>query len=355
MTLYEQLKMDEKLTSTLERVRSMDDANAPSLTVECIGLLQAFLHSDQRTSFVEQGESALVEKAEHTVQLWAKRHHSKAIPKEEAQAQRKQMVLRTAMSRLRGERYEDLTRSDLSLLRGTLESLAGKQNKYNSDLRLEKLITEGLSNYDKHIQKVGPKQPKQPRQPRQPEQPWNPRQALASNWYLILAAVALCVFASYMMARPQEPVDKSVEAKAQWDEHVANHPGGALAGVTKRQPGPSRQTAQVKAQAIIAEHEQTLQNDPSGPDAPVLRNAMGNLHFRKLKDYGEAARHFELLIAEYPDWDGARGVYPKLAACYTKLNMPDKAHAAYWDMLEAFPEGSQEHLFAQQQLGLAKE
>lgn len=102
---------------------------------------------------------------------------------------------------------------------------------------------------------------------------------------------------------------------------------------------------------IIAEHVASLEGDLE-PDASAARlSALGNLYKQKKQDYQTAARYFEELIQNYPDWPGIRGVYHQLMSCYEQLNDQPSLRLLYRKMVEVFPEDSNEYQYANAALG----
>ncbi|HOZ48405.1 MAG TPA: tetratricopeptide repeat protein [Candidatus Hydrogenedentes bacterium] len=114
---------------------------------------------------------------------------------------------------------------------------------------------------------------------------------------------------------------------------------------------PPRQSEAERAAEIIAEHESKVEEAPESEEAPALLCAAGNLYRRKLGDYDEAIRTYEVLLHDYPDWEGILRVYLNLAACYEQVGNDDGATWVYRKMTERFPEGSPEHQYARIQLG----
>ncbi len=78
--------------------------------------------------------------------------------------------------------------------------------------------------------------------------------------------------------------------------------------------------------------------------------AAGNLYKQKFLDYASAAEQYKRIILDFPDWEGAHKVYIELATCYERLEQHENTLWVYEQMLEVFPEESQEHQFAKQKL-----
>ena len=116
-------------------------------------------------------------------------------------------------------------------------------------------------------------------------------------------------------------------------------------------PAPEPLTGGNQAEKLIAQYEAKLPT-LEGDDRFGALTAMANLYGRKLRDYKNAAKYYDLVIHEFPDMSGIGNYYAELAKCYEQLGDQAKLNQLYLDMMEHFPEDSQEHLFAKQGLGL---
>jgi len=114
---------------------------------------------------------------------------------------------------------------------------------------------------------------------------------------------------------------------------------------------PGRASVQERAQAVISGHKARLDADPKSKEAPALLNAMGNLYRQKLSDYTSAIQSYELLLHDYPEWEGAHRALLKLADCYERVGDRDGARRTYRRMMERFPAETREHQYAKAQLG----
>jgi len=121
----------------------------------------------------------------------------------------------------------------------------------------------------------------------------------------------------------------------------------ALREALDKNPAPEQTTTPAQqAQETIASYRKKLEADPNSPDTPALLNAMGNLYRQKLLDYKEAARCYERIILEFPQWEAAPAIYPLLSTCYEKNGDHQSLIWLYQEMMKRFPEDSQEYLFA---------
>ncbi|HOS03908.1 MAG TPA: hypothetical protein PKZ01_12565, partial [Candidatus Hydrogenedentes bacterium] len=128
------------------------------------------------------------------------------------------------------------------------------------------------------------------------------------SWILILIVIGCIAFALYYKeTQPDAPADAAVAP--------AESTVGSTEGAQIFAPDAERQSAL----KIIQEHQAQYDADRTGPDAPALLFAMGNLYLHKLLDRQEAARCYELVAAKFPAWDGISMVYQQLIVCYQEL------------------------------------
>lgn len=160
---------------------------------------------------------------------------------------------------------------------------------------------------------------------------------VAKNWYLfLLLAVCVGVPAYYLLSQsPQAAATGNLDAATN------------IVQVVRATPKPQeRVTPQDKAREAIASHEAKIQAEPGSEDVPALWAAMGNLYRSKLGDYHEAARCYENIFVDHPDWPGMRGVYIQLATCYERTGDIEGARRVYLKMTDEFPEESREYEYA---------
>ena len=111
---------------------------------------------------------------------------------------------------------------------------------------------------------------------------------------------------------------------------------------------------QEKVIEVITSYQEKIDNEPQSEEAPALLSAKGNLYRQKLGDYEKAANAYELLLIDYPNWEGIKAVYPALATCYERLQNMDEADQTYERMMNAFPKDSEEYKYAQAKLNRAE-
>jgi tetratricopeptide (TPR) repeat protein len=163
--------------------------------------------------------------------------------------------------------------------------------------------------------------------------------ALALCILFVIVAVAAMIRSGSGTSGPARPVPPPSEQ--------------ALRKALDQNPAPEQtKTPAQQAQETIASYRKQLEASPNSPDTPAVLNAMGNLYRQKLLDYKEAARCYERIILEFPQWEAAPAIYPLLSTCYEKTGDHQSLLWLYQEMMKRFPEDSQEYLFAKEELGL---
>lgn len=117
-------------------------------------------------------------------------------------------------------------------------------------------------------------------------------------------------------------------------------------------PAAPRETVREEAQRTIEEYRERIETAPDAEEKPALLMAMGNLYQQRLMDYREAANCYQVYILEYPEAPDLALAYTQLGTCYELLGDGVNANRIYLEMMERFPDDSQEHLYAKDKLGL---
>ena len=171
------------------------------------------------------------------------------------------------------------------------------------------------------------------------------KSVLKETWYLLIALLVVAVFATRMYMSEKRETHDVAETAANPLNLVPFRPASL--------PEPARRlTKQEHAREVIEQHQERLEEEPDTNESASLLQAMGNLARMKLGEYEEAASYYETLLSTYPDWKGVRRTYTNLAACYESLGDELRTQSVYKRMMKAFPEDSQEFLFAKSELGL---
>ena len=173
--------------------------------------------------------------------------------------------------------------------------------------------------------------------------------ALKDTWYLIVIMLVLVVCG--VLIRP------SKEQGRQERQDAAAFAAGSRDVESFRpdslpEPATRRLTKKEQAREVIEGHQERLEEKPDANESASLLQAMGNMARMKLGEYAEAAAYYEQVLTNYPDWQGIRGTYTNLAVCYERLGDELRVQSVYKRMMKAFPEDSQEYLFAKSELGL---
>ena len=129
-------------------------------------------------------------------------------------------------------------------------------------------------------------------------------------------------------------------------------PVAITANLFQGEPPPARESVQEEARRTVEDYRQRIETEPEAEETPALLMAMGNLYQQRLMDYKEAANCYQIYILDYPDAPDLALAYTQLGTCYELLDDGVNANRVYYEMMEHFPEDSQEHLYAKDKLGL---
>jgi lipopolysaccharide biosynthesis regulator YciM len=172
-------------------------------------------------------------------------------------------------------------------------------------------------------------------------------QWMKSNWYLPLLLVGVVV--AVLIGRSATVQQDAPPPATGGDQNALKAEfERAKAQSTARETAAE---AQKSTDTIIAEHTAKLDQNPEPDDAAALLSALGNLHRQKKQDYATAARYYEQVIQDYPEWPGIKGVYHQLMTCYSNLDDQANLRLLYRKMVEVFPPESNEYQFAKDALG----
>ncbi len=174
---------------------------------------------------------------------------------------------------------------------------------------------------------------------------------LKSNWYiplLLVGVVVALVFGNSPKAPdPTAPVDKAVAANGDQSALRQEFERAKAKAKDKEQSAlPEKST-----DTVIAEHTAKLEENPPPDESAALLSALGNLHKQKKQDFATAARYYEQILQDYPDWPGIKGVYHQLITCYSRLDDQGSLRLLYRKMVEVFTPESNEYQFAKDALG----
>jgi tetratricopeptide (TPR) repeat protein len=165
------------------------------------------------------------------------------------------------------------------------------------------------------------------------------------EWGLLALFLILLAGAGYKYATSDAGGNKSNAGAA---EAFAVGSDGVVRNAAGFQIQKQRRSSQQLVIETIRNHQERIDSAPESKEVPAYLNAIGNLYGQKLGEYEKAISYYERILEEYPDWPNIRGVYPKLARYYELAGEQEQSYKTYQRMMKAFPEDSQEHLFAQQ-------
>lgn len=171
--------------------------------------------------------------------------------------------------------------------------------------------------------------------------------SLKDNWYLVAIVGGLLVAAVWGATRDEESRTEASAMAA----------GGDMTGDT-RGLGPRRSgsrwvafTKSERAQADIDSYEKEIRTNRDSPDTAANLFRLANLYYSNMQDYEKASLYYEDLLQNYPEFKGSGTVFPNLVVCYERLGKLALERHTYRCMLDYYPAGSQEHLFASKRLG----
>lgn len=338
---YRDRETEKKLEELLARAGQEDDADGPvDLTVEEAGMLYGFIHSSNEVGTVTPGEKALIADVQRLLGRWRETRSEESPRRLGAEEPRTQVLLRCAITKLRLHNFSDLTKQELDLTRGALVGLRQCREKGPRTERLITLLSEVLGDYDRLAAKK--------QRTQEPVERGFASRVARDPWVAILLLVLMFFFggvAVHAGLDNEEPDDQEKLVR-----RVAAGAAVVPAESGLRTVHRTRKTDREKAIETIRAHRARIDEDPSSEDAPALLAAIGNLNLQKVGDYEEAARNYELLLLDYPDWQNNRNVYLQLATCYEKLSDPARIRRIYTKIMNEFPEESQEYQYAQARL-----
>lgn len=164
---------------------------------------------------------------------------------------------------------------------------------------------------------------------------------LQENWHLAILVVGLVAVGSYLQLRSASAASAVPDALDPETMAASSHV----------EPSLERPSPQKEARDVISRHKAQFEADPAGKDAPALLNAMGNLYRYKLGDYANAIQAYQLVLHDYPEYEGIRNTLISLAVCYEHEGNREGVRDVYKQMLKRFPPESQEFQYAKAQLG----
>ncbi|MCF6284437.1 MAG: hypothetical protein L3K26_04535 [Candidatus Hydrogenedentes bacterium] len=273
-----------------------------------------------------QVEPGHVEKVHESVDRWQATRRAGAPTASSAPRRQSQGLVEEIVLKVRLRRFERLGAAEIELARGTLEGLYACKCRGPLVTHLE----SALKHYERSAANA------------QGQAAPVPAELVARRNLLVFGALA---FSLFVVAYQIYDVEENEIAAAK-----VVSPSADSLGVSTR-TRPHRLSPEDRLARRIEEYEEKLDEDPESAEAPALRFALGNLNAQKRRDYVEAARHYELLLYDYPEWPNMRQVFVQLEHCYEKTEDEPKREELFREMKRRFPEGSREYRYANSQLG----
>ncbi|MDX9972106.1 MAG: hypothetical protein RBU21_03845 [FCB group bacterium] len=170
------------------------------------------------------------------------------------------------------------------------------------------------------------------------------KDVLKENWHLAVLLAGLLGAGVFLQFR-EATAPGGAEAASYAEDKEAAATAEPPADATRNRPSPQEQV-----KATIAEHKAKFEAAPDDKDAPLYLSAMGNLYRYKLNDYDQAIQAYQLLLHDYPEWEGNRNTLIALVACYEHQGNREGVRDTYERMLKFFAPESQEYQYAKAQL-----
>ncbi len=173
--------------------------------------------------------------------------------------------------------------------------------------------------------------------------------ALKSNWYLVLALIALPLVGVFMALR-QGNTEDDVQAASVVQTMSEEEAAAARAA---RQEVPWARAARRRDNEVaeaIKDYQAQIHEDVTTEDSAGALARMANLYYSKLGDFENAALYYEILLREHPHYTGNKISFANLASCYERLKEYDLAQTVYERMRDHFGPGTKEYEYASYKL-----
>lgn len=172
--------------------------------------------------------------------------------------------------------------------------------------------------------------------------------AIKSNWYLIVAAVALVivgVIAGVVSGGEEEGGDVVVQQAGNSIDVVT---------VEDKPDTPTTTTYQGRSDAekraiAIEELEQQLDDDPNAPEAPDRMQTLMTLYVTE-RDFDSAVAVGEEFVQLYPNHDDVLDTLKTMAQMYEELNESGLARSTYRRIMDHVPPDSAQYTAAQRSI-----
>lgn len=174
------------------------------------------------------------------------------------------------------------------------------------------------------------------------------KQTLVKNWYLFIVLVAFLFTAVYQVLAPGEA--GGTDGAQMPESEVARVQRSAPTVAPRDLVADERTKIREEAMTKIRENEAALAEHPEPERAAALTSGIANMYFQRLQDYTAAASHYERVLSDYPDAPLKYQTFVQLVQCYEHLKDQEKRRDTLRRMMEAFPEDSQQYIYAYSEL-----
>jgi tetratricopeptide (TPR) repeat protein len=112
----------------------------------------------------------------------------------------------------------------------------------------------------------------------------------------------------------------------------------------------AKPTREEEVRAAIEHYTYEIEHNGTGAETAHNVYRLANLYYSTLRDYENASVYYVTLIQDYPDYSGIQTVFANLITCYERLGKNDLRRNTLRQMMEHYGEGSEQYLFAEEQL-----
>ena len=173
------------------------------------------------------------------------------------------------------------------------------------------------------------------------------------KWAAVLGVCCIVLIVAIVgaLTRDRETVEEARERRPPTVRPQNPRPVGTRADEFENVAPPPPTDPHASTRASIADLRERINADPESPEAGGWWQAKGNLYTR-LGEFGHAARCYEHFLRWHEDSPLRLQVYPELVTAYERAGDRENRVRILLEMLEVFPERTEQHLWARVELGL---